>query len=74
LRVIEEGEVGAGDSIERIKTDPESMTIQQAVRLAFFERGDVAMLEMALRIHALSQVGRNLFQEQLAATTSIMTR
>jgi MOSC domain-containing protein YiiM len=74
LRVLEEGEVGAGDSIERIKTDRQPMTIQEAVRLAFFEQGDVAMLEKALRIHALSQEWRSLFQEQLAATTSIKTR
>ena len=66
LRILEEGDVGASDSIERIKHDPERMTIREAVRLAFFEQSDVAMLEKALRIRALSQEWRTMFQEQLA--------
>jgi len=73
LRVLEEGEVGAGDSIERIKADPERMTIRQAVRLAFFEQKDVAMLEKAMRIRALSLEWRTMFQEQLAVITSSRT-
>lgn len=32
LRVIEEGEVGAGDPIQRIQTDPSQVTIQEIVR------------------------------------------
>jgi Uncharacterized protein conserved in bacteria len=74
VRVLEEGNVGAGDSIERISTDPEQMTVRQAVRLAFFEQEDVAMLEKVLRIRALSQDWRAMFQEQLAVVTSGETR
>jgi len=74
MRVLEEGEVGAGDSIERITTDPERLTIRQAVRLAFFEQDDVAMLEKALRIPALAHEWRIMFQEQLAKITSDDTR
>jgi MOSC domain-containing protein YiiM len=74
VRLLEEGNVGAGDSIERISTDPEQMTVQQAVRLAFFEQEDIAMLEKVLRIRALSQDWRGMFQEQLAAVTSGETR
>jgi MOSC domain-containing protein YiiM len=70
VRVLEEGNIGAGDSIQRISTDPEQMTIRQAVRLAFFEQEDVAMLEKVLRIRALSQDWRAMFQEQLATITS----
>ena len=70
VRVLEEGDVGAGDSIERIITDPEQMTIRQAVHLAFFEQENVAMLEKVLRIRALSQEWRGMFQEQLAEITS----
>jgi hypothetical protein len=50
------------------------MTIQQAVRLAFFEQGDVMMLEKAPRIRALSQEWRSMFPEQFAATMSSKTR
>lgn len=70
VRVLEEGDVGAGDSIERISTDPERMTIRQAVHLAFFDQENVAMLEKVLRIRALSQEWRGMFQEQLSAITS----
>ena len=35
LRVLEEGEVGAGDVIHRVKVDPKRMTVRQAVMLAF---------------------------------------
>ncbi|HKN86260.1 MAG TPA: MOSC domain-containing protein [Nitrospiraceae bacterium] len=70
VRVLEEGNVGARDSIERITTDPEQMTVRQAVHLAFFEQENVAMLEKVLRIRALSQEWRGMFQEQLTTITS----
>jgi MOSC domain-containing protein YiiM len=70
LRVLEEGAVGAGDAIERIGTDPDQMTIQQAVRLAFFDQDDVTLLEKAIGLPGLSQDWRRMFQEQLAAVTS----
>ncbi|MBA3753082.1 MAG: MOSC domain-containing protein, partial [Nitrospira sp.] len=74
VRVLEEGDVGAGDSIERITADPERMTIRQTVRLAFFEQNDVALLEKVLRIRALSSEWRGMLQEQLTAITSGKTR
>ena len=74
VRVLEEGNIGEGDSIEYISTDPEQMTIRQAVHLAFFEQEDVAMLEKVLRIRALSQDWRAMFQEQLVSVTSGKTR
>lgn len=74
VRVLEEGTLGAGDSIERITMDREAVTIRQAVCLAFFEQEDVAMLEKVLRIRALSQDWRTMFQEQLTAITSGKTQ
>ena len=70
VRVLEEGDVGAGDSIERITTDPERMTVRQTVRLAFFEQENVAMLEKILRVKGLSEEWRRMFQEQLATIIS----
>jgi len=35
LRVLEEGEVGAGDVVHRGKVDPKRMTVRQVVGLAF---------------------------------------
>ena len=36
-RVIEEGEVGAGDSIERIQVGPEKITVWEFARLYYFD-------------------------------------
>ena len=71
---MEEGEVGAGDPIERITNDPERMTVQQAVHLAFFEQYDVALLEKVLRIQGLSQDWRRMFEEQMAAARQARRR
>jgi MOSC domain-containing protein YiiM len=37
-RVLEEGEVGAGDSIELLSRDPEFSTLEQMTRLIFGPR------------------------------------
>jgi MOSC domain-containing protein YiiM len=37
LRVLEEGEVGAGDPIQRIKTDPSQLTIQGIVQRDYLD-------------------------------------
>lgn len=68
LRVLEEGEVGAGDVIQHITIDPERMTIQQIVRLAFFDQDNVEMTKKALRLQALSPGWRAMFEERLAET------
>jgi len=64
VRVLEEGDVGSGDSVERLTTDPEGLTVLQMVRVAFFEQDNVAMLDKALRLLALSQEWRSMLQEQ----------
>jgi len=38
LRVLEEGEVGAGDMIVRVATDPEALTIAQDIERRYFPR------------------------------------
>jgi MOSC domain-containing protein YiiM len=35
LRVLEEGEVGAGDAIESVETDREQMTVQEFLHLSY---------------------------------------
>jgi MOSC domain-containing protein YiiM len=35
LRVLEEGEVGAGDSIELVSRDPEAVTVERMTRLVY---------------------------------------
>jgi MOSC domain-containing protein YiiM len=66
LRVLEEGEVGAGDAMERVRVGPEEMTVQEVTRLLHFERGDRARLKRVLAIPALSPEWRRSFEELLA--------
>ena len=67
LRVLEEGEVGAGDGIERVRSDPERLTVRETSHLHFFERENLEGAERALRIPALSPGWRESFEERLAA-------
>lgn len=65
LRVLEEGEVGAGDEIHRVRAGPEQMTIREIVRLAYFDPENVAGTQKAIRIPALSPGWREMFEERL---------
>ena len=66
LRVLEEGEVGAGDAFERVGADPEGMTVREMSDLLFFESSNLREAERALRIRALSPGWRGSFEERLA--------
>lgn len=54
FRVIEEGEIGAGDHIEKICDGPERITVAQIDALLYMAPHPPDMLRRALRIHALS--------------------
>ena len=65
LRVLQEGQVGAGDEIVRVAEGPERMTVAQVNALLYLPghaRGD---LERALRMPALSPGWRGSFQAML---------
>ncbi len=65
LRVLEEGEVGAGDLIERTKIDPEGMTVREVCHLLYFDQKNLEGAKKALRIQALSPGWRGSFEERL---------
>ena len=67
LRVIEEGEVGAGDDIERVGTDGEAISVRAMMHLLYYEPDYLAGAEQALRIAALSPGWRESFEGRLAA-------
>src|SRR5258708_4403677 len=54
LRVIQEGEVGAGDRIEKIADGPEQMTVAEIDALLYSAHHPVEALRRAIRIPALS--------------------
>ncbi|MCZ6819550.1 MAG: MOSC domain-containing protein [Calditrichaeota bacterium] len=66
LRVLEEGEVGAGDVIERVKVDAERMTVREINHLLYFDQKNLEGAQKALRIRALSPGWRGSFKERLA--------
>jgi len=66
LRVLEEGEVGAGDVFERVKSDLERITVREMSRLLFFEPENLEGAKRALRVRALSPGWRDSFEERLA--------
>jgi ferredoxin-NADP reductase/MOSC domain-containing protein YiiM len=68
FRVIEEGEVAAGDEIVRIAQSPERMTVSAINALLYKPGHPRSQLEQALRIPALSAGWRTSFQALLDRT------
>ncbi len=65
FRVIEEGEVEAGDAIERAERGPEAMTVAEIDGLLYLPHKARRDLERALRIPALSQGWQGSFRDLL---------
>ena len=65
LRVLEEGEVGAGDEIERIAIGPEAMSVREVSALLYLPGHTPAGLRRALAIPALSEGWRGSFEALL---------
>lgn len=66
LRVLEEGELGAGDSFERLKAGPEQITVRKINHLLYFDPENLDEAQVALRIPALSPGWRGSFEKRLA--------
>jgi len=67
LRVLQEGEVGAGDVIERIDIDPDPMSVQEVFRLAYIDKDNRTALQKAVDLRRLSPGWKSMFEERLAA-------
>jgi MOSC domain-containing protein YiiM len=65
MRVLEEGEIGAGDAIERIKEDPERMTVREIARLRNIDTENMEGLKKALCIQALPPTLKQDFENRL---------
>ncbi|MGH8736992.1 MAG: MOSC domain-containing protein [Burkholderiales bacterium] len=71
LRVLEEGEVEAGDEIVKLASGAEQMTVAQVNALLYLPGHRRALLERALRIPALSAGWRGSFQSMLAQKSGL---
>ena len=67
FRVLEEGDVGAGDTIELVETGPEKITVRDFARLYFFDYGNLEKIRRLLRIPAVPPDWVRVFEEMLAA-------
>jgi len=65
FRVLEEGLVGAGDTIEKVKSGPEQLSVRETAHLLYFEDDDLDRLHRVLHIPALAQGWRDAFAELL---------
>jgi MOSC domain-containing protein YiiM len=66
VRVLEAGDVGAGDLVERIATDREGMSVRDVCHLLYFDPQNLEGAKRALRVRALSSGWRRSFEERLA--------
>ena len=66
LRVVQEGEIGAGDAILRITTDPRQMTVREIFEVAYGESFDRSAIQRAAAMPALAASWREMFAERLA--------
>jgi MOSC domain-containing protein YiiM len=66
LRVLEEGEVGAGEAIQPTHCDPASLSVAEVLRLMFVDREDVEGVRRALGVRALAAGWHGAFEERLA--------
>lgn len=66
VRVLEEGEVGAGDAIERTKVGEGQMTVKEIVHLRHLDNTDVVAAKKAANLPALTPSWRDTFDEIVA--------
>jgi MOSC domain-containing protein YiiM len=65
LRVMEEGDVGAGDLIVQENQNSFRMTVESVFRLAYFDWENVQKLKEALCLVSLSPNWQRMFEERL---------
>jgi MOSC domain-containing protein YiiM len=65
FKVLEEGEVGAGDPIIQIKKDTNRVGISDIVRLYTSDREDIGMMRRAVKVEALPEGWKDYFYEQI---------
>ncbi len=65
LRVLEEGEIGTGDSIELVDRDENSVTIAEFIRVYLFDSHDAASLKRVLASRDLSGPWRAYVEKML---------
>ena len=66
FRVLEEGEVGAGNEVVLVKRDSRGMTVREVSNLLYFDKENLEATRQALHIPALAHGWKGSFAERLA--------
>lgn len=74
FKVLEEGEVGAGDPIIKLERDSNRVAISDIVRMYAMDREDIDMMRCAVKVEALPEGWRNYFLEQIRRIEKNQTR
>ena len=67
--VLQEGEVGAGDSIELIERSKDSLRVSDITALYTHEKHNLGLLRRAIEVGALPESWRSYFRHRLAKLT-----
>ncbi len=65
FRVLQEGEVGAGDTLELVSRDENNITVTDITQLYTREKNDLDLLQRATQLESLPESWRDYFQEQI---------
>ena len=65
LAVLREGEVGAGDAIEVVARDPQSVSIADLNRIYLHKEDGFALMRRAVQVEALAEGWREMFAKRL---------
>jgi MOSC domain-containing protein YiiM len=65
LRVLEEGEVEAGDPIQAVRTDPARLSVREVSRLMYLDKSDLEGAKQAAAVEALTPSWRQSFEERV---------
>ena len=65
FRVLQEGEVEAGDAMELISRDKNNVTVKDIVRLYVQDNEDIETMQRAIRVKALPEGWRDHFLQQI---------
>jgi MOSC domain-containing protein YiiM len=74
LAVLEEGEIGAGDTVERVHEDENRLTVTELFRLMVHDKTNTELMRRALRVRHLAAILRKKFENRLAQTVVKMPR
>ena len=69
LAVLQEGEVGAGDEIQRIEENRDNVKVSDITRVYTSEKHNVALLRRAIEVEALPESWRGYFRNRLEKLT-----